>query len=127
MADRFVLAGSYTTTPLGGTLSFDPNIDAPINEPLQLGKKKFDTIVLDVDTPVPVAFGGLSQAHVVILKAVGGGSVIARLTSADGALQIVPFDTYMILMSMGKPYTAIDLTRTPTDETEVRVFLGEEG
>ena len=108
-------------------LSFDPNIDAPINEPAQLVKKKFDTIVLDVDTPVPISFGGLSQANIVILKSVGGSSVRARFTSADGTLQSIPFDTYHFTMSMLKPFTAIDLTRTPATPTEVLVFLGEEG
>lgn len=126
MADQFVLSGSYTTTPLGGEPSFDPNIDAPINEPVQLIKKRVDTISLDVDTPVNVDLGGLSQAHIVMLKAVGGSSVRVRLTSADGALQSIPFDTYLVLMSMAKPITAIDLTRTPATPTDVRVFLGQE-
>lgn len=127
MADQFILSGSYTTTPLGGELSFDPNIDAPINEPIQLTRKKVDTVVLDVDTPVAVSLGGLTQAHIIILKAVGGTSVRVRITSADGAAQSIPFDTYLVLMSMAKPITAIDLTRTPATLTSVLVFLGEEG
>ena len=126
MADQFVLSGSYTTTPLGGEPSFDPNIDAPINEPVQLVKKKIDTIDLDVDTPVVVGLGGLDRVNIMTLKAVGGSTVTARITSAKGVQQAVPFDTYLILMSMDEPITAIDLIRTPATETQVRVFLGQE-
>lgn len=126
MADQFTLAGSYTTTPLGGDLSFDPNIDALINETVQLERKHIDTIELTVDTPVVVSFGGLTDANIVILKAAAGGVVAARITSAKGATQSIPFDTYLILMSMDEPITAIDLVRTPATATTVRVFLGEE-
>ena len=126
MADSFRLSGSYATTPLGGTPSFDPNIDAPIDEPAQLAKKRIDEIDLDVDTEVAVAFGGVTNANIVILKAVGGTTVQAHVTSAAGASQIIPFDTYLILMSMATPVTAIGLVRTPATPTTVRVFLGEE-
>ena len=126
MAYQFVLSGGYTTTPLSGVPSFDPNIDAPIDEPVQLVRKAVDTIELDVDTAIPINFGGLTDANVVILKAVGGGSVKGRFTSADGTQQAIPFDTFFILMSMTNPITAIDLTRTPATPTTVLVFLGEE-
>ncbi len=126
MADQFKLAGSYSTTPLGGEPSFDPIIDAPINEIIQLTNKVVDSIDLTVDTPVAVGFGGVTNANIVILKSTGGVKVIARLTSADGTLQSVPFDTFLILMSMDVPITAIDLTRLPATATTVRVFLGEE-
>jgi hypothetical protein len=126
MSDRFVLSGSYVTTPLGGVQSFAQNIDALIDETTVLDKKYADTIELGVDTPVSIEFGGVTNAHVVILKAVGG-KVRARVTSGDGAQQAIPFDTYIILMSMEEPITAIDLTRTPATLTTVRVFLGEEG
>jgi len=127
VSDTFELSGGYTTTPLGGVPSFDPNIDAPIQETTQLIRKKVDTIDLSVDTPVAVEFGGLDDANITILKAVGGGSVRARITSADGSQQSIPFDTYLILRSMEKPVTAIHLTRTPATPTTVRVFLGQEG
>jgi hypothetical protein len=124
MADQFKLSGGYTTTPLDGVQSFDPNIDAVIDESLVLIKKNFEQIDLNVDTPVVVPFGGVTNANVVLLKAVGG-KVKARFTSADGTQQAVPFDTYLILMSLASPITAIDLVRTPATPATVRVFLGE--
>jgi hypothetical protein len=123
MADQFVLSGSYTVTPLSLT-SLDPSLATPIDEPLALKSKQPSDITLSVDTPVAVPFGTLVNAHVVILKALGG-KVKARLTSADGTTQAIPFDSFLILMSQTVPITAIDLTRVLATATTVKVFLGE--
>lgn len=125
MADQFSLSGLYSTQPLGGDPSFAPVIEAPINEPVVLAHKHYDDVDLSTDATTPLNFGGgVVNAHVVILKAVGG-KVRARVTSADGSVQAIPFDTYLLLMSMTVPITAIDLTRVPSQATSVRVFLGE--
>jgi hypothetical protein len=124
MSDQFTLSGSYNVTPLGGAASLDPNIDSPLNEALVLQSKQYEAVHLGVDTPVPVAFGTVVNAHVVILKA-QGGKVKAVLTSADGSAQIVPFDSVLILISQAAPITAISLTRVAATDTIVRVFLGE--
>lgn len=126
MTDRFALSGSYTTTPQSGEPSFDPTIGALIEETVTLGKKVLTEIALSVDAPVDVDFGGLTNANVVILKSTSGVKVRARVTSADGSQQAVPFDTYWILMSADVPITAVDLTRLTGTATTVRVFLGEE-
>ena len=125
MADSFKLDGSYSVLSLGGNPSFAPAIEAPIAEAVTLKAKQLTEMVLDVDTPIAVDFGGVSDAHVVILKVSAGAKVRARITSVDGTQQAVPFDTYMVLMNENSPVTAIDLTRTPATETTVRVFLGE--
>jgi len=124
VADQFTLSGSYATDPLDGVLSFDASVVAPIDEALTLGKKNLQTISLDADLPEAVNFGDLAGANVILLKAVGG-KVRARFTSIDGTEQAIPFDSYLILMSLETPITALDLTRTPATETAVRVFLGE--
>lgn len=124
MADSFKLLGSYETVPLGNPLSFAPNVVAQISEGKTLKAKQIADLTLEVDTPVVVPFGGVVNAHVLLIKATGG-KVKARFTSADGALQSVPFDTYFILMSEAVPITAIDLTRVAGTVTSVRVFLGE--
>jgi hypothetical protein len=123
MADQFVLSGSYTVTPLSLT-SLDPSSASPIDEPLALKSKLPIDITLSVDTPVAVPFGTMANAHIVILKAFGG-KVKARLTSADGTTQAIPFDSFLILMSQTVPITAIDLTRVLATATTVKVFLGE--
>ena len=122
-ADQFNLSGGYTCEPLGTPTSFAASIDAVIGEALVLKAKHYDTILLSADAVSVVSFGGVVNAHVVILKATG--KVKARVTSTDGATQAVPFDTYWILMSQSVPITAIDLTRVPATDTTVFVFLGE--
>lgn len=124
MTDAFKLVGSYEATPLSNPLSFAALVTAQINEAKQLKVKQVGDVELTVDTPVAVDFGGVTNAHIVILKAVGG-KVRARVSSTDGASQAVPFDTYWILMSESVPVTAIDLTRVAGTPTTVRVFLGE--
>jgi hypothetical protein len=124
MADSFKLLGSYETTPLGQPLSFAPGVIAQINEGKTLKVSHTDTVTLDTDSPVSVSFGGVVNANIVILKAIGG-KVRARITSSEGSAQAVPFDTYWILMSDTSPVTAFDLTRVAGTLTTVRVFLGE--
>ena len=124
MADTFKLSGSYDVAPLGSSLSFAPTGTAAISESRGIKAKEVSELLLSVDTPVAVPFGGVANANIVILKAVGG-KVRARFTSADGSLQSIPFDTYLILMSETVPVTVIDLTRVAGTETTVRVFLGE--
>lgn len=124
MADSFALQGSYGVTPLGNPVSFAPLIIAQISEGIQVKAKQVSEMVLSADAPATVDFGGVVNAHIVILKSTGG-KVRARVTSADGVSQAVPFDTYWILMSEALPLTAIDLTRVAGAETTVRVFLAE--
>lgn len=124
MPDAFKLTGSYEATPLSNPLSFAPSVVAPINESKQVKAKEVGEVLLSTDSPVAVAFGGVVNANIIILKAIGG-KVRARLTSTDGSTQAVPFDTYLILMSDSVAVTAIDLTRVAGTETTVRVFLAE--
>lgn len=124
MTDVFKLLGSYEVDPLGSTTSFAPTIAAPINETRTLSAKHVDDVDLAADAPQALNFGGVQNAHIVLLKAVGG-KVTAQITSTDGAAQAIPFDTYLVLMSESVPVTAISLTRTPGIETSVRVFLGQ--
>lgn len=124
MADFFTLSGSYEVRPATGSPSLDPSIVTTVLETTTLKQKHLDSIDLTVDTPVSVAFGGVVNAHVVIVKAVGG-KIRVRLSSADGALQSVPVDDFLILESLTVPITAMDLTRTPATATTVKVFLGE--
>jgi hypothetical protein len=101
------------------------NIIASLCASLSLTRKDFDSVVLDVDTPVAVNFGsGVTSAAVVVLKATGG-KVRARLTSADGSQQAVPVDDQLLLVSQSVPIIAIDLTRVPGVLTSVDVFLGQ--
>lgn len=122
--DAFKLEGSYSIRPLSAPTSFAPEIGAPISETRNVKAVQQYNVTLTSDSPAAVAFGGVANAHLVILKSLSG-KVRARLTSADGTAQAIPFDTYLILFSESVPITAIDLTRQPAVETMVRIFLAE--
>ena len=122
-AYAFLLSGSLVSSPSGAE-SGDPGPIAPLDEALTLKRQLVDVYDLAADAPQAVAFGGLSQAHVVSIKAVGG-KLRARITSADGAQQSIPVDGYLFLRSDTVPITAIDLTRVAGTATTAKVFLGE--
>ena len=124
MADLFALQGSYSAGPASGSPSADPMITAPINEQLMLGTEIASQITLTVDTPVSLPFGGLSAVNALIIKCVGG-KVSVRITSADGATQAIPVDSFLALTSSSVDITAISVVRTPAVLTTVKFFLGQ--
>ncbi len=129
MAETFTLAGSYVTsgqTPTGGSgaLSMDPTLGGIISETMSLKAKTIEDVLITSDAVIPVPFGGVVNAHVVMLKATA--KVRARLTSADGTTQSVPVDGALVLISSSGPITAIDLQRVSgAAALTCRVFLGE--
>ena len=91
-------------------------------------ENKFDTIIsLPLDVPVPVNLGGLTEAHLILMKVVTplAGKVLVELTHADGALQIIPFDPTFFLLSASSPVTAISLLRSSSLTVHVEILLGE--
>lgn len=119
----FTLTGTYASYPASGAPSGDPVVSAPIDERLMLSLDLASEMLLTTDAPVALPFGGLPNAAVVIVKAVGG-PVLLRLTSAEGTQQRVPVDSFAVLTASAVPYTAVDVTRTPGAQTTVRFFLG---
>lgn len=124
MADTFNLQGSYQSSPLIGTLSAQQTITAPIAEVVQLTNREVGQYTLNADAATPVNFGGLSRAHVVIVKVVGAG-ITLRLTSAAGTQQLIPVDSFFVQITQTTPITAIDLIRSPGVQTLVNTFLGQ--
>lgn len=106
--------------------SGDPMIDAQIDEEMMLKGVRVDSIELSSSSPVMVNFGGLSGAHVVIIRAFGA-HVKATITSADGTAQNVPVDPFYAEISASVPVTALTLTRdsSSTVTTTVKLLLGE--
>jgi hypothetical protein len=125
MADKFLLQGSWCTTPQTGSLlaSGAPSLLAPISETVTLGQKNYDDYVLAADAVQAVAFGGVTNAHVIELSC--DRKIKARFTSADGATQVIPIDGHLSLISKTVPFTALDLQRVAGQETRVKVFIGQ--
>lgn len=125
MADQFAFTGLVSTLPIGGDPSFAAVNDIPIDESVVLSHKHGDSFDLPPSVPVVVPFGGVVTANIVILKA-RGGPAIATLTPSSGpAAQVLPFDSYLILMSQTNGYTALSLAAAPGfSGVSVDVFLG---
>lgn len=125
MADTFLLQGRWNTTPENLTLvaSGCPTMETPFEEEFRLDKKSYQDISLDDDAAEAVPFGDITNAHVVLIKT--DKKIQVALTSADGADQTVPVDSFLHLASESVPFTALTLTRLAGQATNVKVFLGE--
>jgi hypothetical protein len=115
MAETLTIRGSVVA---GSAVPFPIALD----EALSLKRKHYDEVDLTSDSATPLNFGGITNAHVVVLVATR--KTRARVTSADGATQIVPF-TLLVLRCDDVPITAIDLTRVPGTSTQVKALLVE--
>jgi hypothetical protein len=126
MADLFTLAGSYTSSPGSGSPSGDPVINAPINEQMVLQDYMSSQYQLTDDSPaaLPLALFGVNEAHVVILKVIGGPIQI-RMESAAGNTGYIPVNSFFAITSQTAPFTSITLFREPGVFTIVKFFLGQ--
>lgn len=124
MADIFTLTGGFFTRPASGSPSGFPSVEAPISEVFSIDKKVTPSIDLDTDSPVACDLGNLTDVNVLIVKAIGG-KVRMRITSADGATQSIPIDSFFVLTSLSVPITALDFTRQAGVLTTVQTFLGQ--
>jgi len=124
VADQFTLGGSYTTTPYVGVRSGVPTVVSVIDEKVALVNKAIGRYSLDTDAPVSVDLGGLDEVNVLVVKTIGG-KIRLRVTSADGSQQSIPVDSFLSMISLSVPITALDLTRTPGTSTTVDIFLGQ--
>ena len=125
MADVFALTGAWTLTPASGYPSLDPSVSTTIDETVQLIAKQVGDLTLASDSPIAVDFGGVTNANVVVLKAIGGPCVLS-VTWANGTSQTIPFDSAFINISLTNPITAMTITRQPATLTYVRVMLGQQ-
>jgi len=122
--DVFSLSGEYAAVPSLAVPNGLLSVAARIYERVLLKQKITIEFTLTGDTPVPVSFGSLASASVLVVKSTGG-KVRARITTADGADQAIPADPWLILLSGAFPITSLDLTRVAGTQTSVEVFLGE--
>lgn len=124
MASTFALTGTYQAVPPLNAPSGDPLITAPVDERQSLTLETAGQLLLSSDAVTPVPFGGLTAASVVCVKVTGGACKL-YLTSAHGALQVVPLDSFTVLMSAEVPFTAIAIERPVGVPVFVKYFLGQ--
>lgn len=123
-ASVYKLTGSYSTQPAQGVPSGKSSESALINEVVYLAAKTTNEIFLLDDSLVNIPFGGIDEAAVVFLRAVGG-PIEVHFTTALGLDQVIPVDGLFQLISASNPVQGISLKRTSNVNTMVNVFLGE--
>jgi hypothetical protein len=123
---RFVFDGQWDAYPQSGGLLASGAISdrAPIREFLTLDAKQEGDYPLNTDSAVPVDFGGVVDANVVIIFS--DRPITVSLTPSGGSPQTIPCDDMIAIISRTTPYTAISLTRTPATTTNAVVFIGEQ-
>ncbi len=97
---------------------------APIDERMSLGLELASQLMLTSDAPVELPFGGMTGAHVVQLKSVGGPLTVTLSTATDFN-QVITVDSFALLMSASAPYTEITVQRSPGVVTFCKFFLGQ--
>lgn len=131
MADAYHLIADATVAPLSSPSSGEADIGVAIDEQITLSLDYKLTVELTTDAEVVVPLPGPSAANVdplanVVVIKVEGPRVKAKLTTADGAAQVLPVDPLLILHSLTvSPVTALSLTRSPGNDTLVHIFLGQ--
>lgn len=97
---------------------------AELHAELVIALKHSDEYDLEVDTPVSIGFGGISNANVLMLQP-QGGPVTVELTTGLGSPQTVVIDTLFILITKTAPVNAISATRATGTPTQLNVFLAQ--
>lgn len=134
MGDQLILKGSMQALPpmgaLGSGLSADLGELGDIDERLLIGAKLNTRLNIPTDAvfsvPILTGVGGpfVAGVNVLVVKPVGG-KVKVRVTSADGATQAIPVDSYLSLISLSVPITAVDFTRVSGVTTTIKLFMAE--
>lgn len=121
LSGKLMIELPVAATPASG----DAAVKIDIFEEMELSSYEVASVTLEDDPPETVGFGDLPSAGFVLLrvKTLGAGTVLARLTHADGTLQVVPVGPIFMVGSLGSPITAITLQRATGVASVVQVLL----
>jgi hypothetical protein len=124
VAYTLAISGSIDVSPTTGNPSGVPTISTPLSESIVAKVEQVSEVNLLADAVAVLPFGGVTNAHFILLRGTGG-KFKARLTSADGATQIVPVDQLFVLFCESVPVTAIDIQRVTGIPVVVSYHLAE--
>lgn len=120
------VAGSITLAAPSYPPSAAQNIGTPISEIIYVNAWDAQAPTLSVDGAQAIPFPiGMTKANVFEIKVQGGSPIDLILTSPDGTAQIVPVDSYAVLINIGKGFTAISVQRTPGVSTPISYIIAQ--
>ncbi len=108
------LQGSLTVQAPSYPPSAAQQIAQPISESVYvaLWDAQSPTLNSDAQTSIPFPIG-MTQCHYLQMKVQGGSPIVLLVTSADGTLQQIPVDDFIIMKMLTQPATALAVQRTP--------------
>lgn len=124
MPDTLSLTMSLGTSPQAGAPSGYASVVTPVDDTYSLTNKILQDVTLSADPAQAVAFGSLTAAGVIKLRATGG-PVTAIITWSGGTSQAIPVDPEFTLVTRTNQITGLSLQRSPGTLTTVEVFLGQ--
>lgn len=111
------VSGSITELPSGG-------IAEVYDERIGLVREAMKRVVSLVDDAAfAVNLDGWTAVHVLHIHS--DTKITARITTADGADQLIPVDPILTIVSRSVPITAIDLVRVSGQSATVELILGQ--
>ncbi len=136
------LSGRIRYTPLIPNADWSASSSwlSDVLESLPCSARKEEELVLTADGDVPISFGALPGANLIVVKAVSSVGIppspgypngvpaapnplTVKLTWPGFAAQAVSVDGFMCLFSAGTAYTAMSVARAPGVQTVVHVQL----
>lgn len=109
-------SGSLVELPGGIAEAFDERIGLARD-----AEKR--TVVLSADPAFAVNLDGWTAVHMLHVKS--DTKITVRITSADGAQQLIPCDPMVTIVSRSVAITAIDLVRVAGQSATVEIILGQ--
>lgn len=108
------LMGSLTIQAPAFPPSAAQQIAQPISETIYVNAwdAQSPTLTVDGQTSIPFPIG-MTNCHYLQIKVQGGAPIILYVTSADGSLQQIPVDDFVIMKMFNQPATALAVARSP--------------
>ena len=121
--------GTVRVRPLLGTvpISGDFASTASIQETMGIAKKVDTVLSLDDNDPEDVNIGDLTGVNTLCIRVLttGAGTLLLRLTHADGTAQIFPGDPFFYLVTGTSPITALSIQRSVGVAATVHILAGQ--
>jgi hypothetical protein len=126
LAETLLLNGQLSINPSTASMCAD-GVDlgtlVTLSESMSISAKLTAAFTLSADPAFPVDLTTVPSVNALYIEA--DSKVKLTITTADGALQVVPVDPMMVWFSATVPITALSITRLAGTTTNVKLILGQ--
>lgn len=126
LAETLQLNGQLSINPSTASICAD-GVDlgtlVNLSETMSISAKLTAAFALTADPAFPINLTTVPSVSALYIET--DAKVTLTLTTADGALQLLPVDGMMIWFSASVPITALSITRLAGTTTNVKLILGQ--